>query len=152
MARVNMSNYNSGDVSSFKQVPPGVYLVKAVDGSVSYSRGGNEMWRMTYEIVDQGTEFCGQKLFENIVFSPNTMNRVKLIFESFEIETPNEEKDYQVDDLIGRMALVEVTHLEDYIDKKGIKKTKSVIGFAGYYPPTTDAKSKAKMDDDDIPF
>jgi hypothetical protein len=152
MAKFNPSNYDSSQVTSYEPVKPDIYLVKAVDCKVSTTKNGNEMWAMTYEILDQDSDFYGKKLFDNIVFSPNTMNRVKLIFESFDVDMSLGDRDYGPDDILQSIAKVQVTHIETYQDKEGRDKEKSVIGFDGYFLVDGDVRKKTQDDESDIPF
>ena len=150
MPRLNMKNYDSSKISNFKLVEPGTYMIKAVDAKVSYSANNNEMWFMTYEIVEQGSKYYGQKLFDNIVFSEKVMNRVKLIFEAFDVAMPDGEQDYVVENILGKFCRVQVTHTEKYENKEKQEREKSVIGFDGYYP--VDGSERKKAEDEEIPF
>lgn len=149
MPRLNMDNYDSSKVSSFKVVQPGIYIIKVKDIRVSYSQNSNEMWFVTYEIIEKSSEFFKSFLFDNIVFSEKVYNRVKLIFESFKVDMPSGDRDYIVEDLLGKIGKAQVTHVEEYVNNKGERREKSVIGFDGYFPIE---EKEVDLIDEDIPF
>lgn len=145
--KFNPNNYNSKDVGSFKVPEPGIYMIKVIDGEKKYTKNGNEMWQMKYEIIQQGN-FYGTQIYENIVFSDKTMNRVKLIFDALEINMSEGERDYEYFELIDKVCFVKIEK-ELYTDNFGNEKWKAKVSFDGYYP-LKDKKQKESLED--IPF
>ncbi len=150
MPKLNMSNYDSPGVGNFKVVQPGIYLVKVIDVVVKHSTKGFEYWNLKLEIVEDGSEYYGQKLFDNIIFTEKALNRAKLIFESCGVDVSTE-REYTPDDLLGAICKVEIDRIETYI-VEGKGKPKSVIAYAGYYSADSSAVAKAKESEEEIPF
>lgn len=145
-----MSDYDSSKVGQYKTVPAGVYLVKVSDMAVDRTKAGDEMWKCTFEIVENGNEFFGQKLFDNVVFSEKAMNRAKLIFEGFGLDVSDGLREYSIDDLLGTYGKVQVSHIETYTNKERKEREKSVIAYDGYFPAETSEKKRAE--DSEIPY
>jgi hypothetical protein len=150
MPKLNMSNYDSSSVGNFKVVQPGIYLVKIVDVVVKHSTKGFEYWNLKLEIAEDGSEYYGQKLFDNIIFTEKALNRAKLIFESCGVDV-SIEREYTPDDLLGAICKVEIDRIEPYI-VEGKERHKSVIAYAGYYSADSAAVSKVKESEEEIPF
>jgi hypothetical protein len=148
MVKFNPSNYDSSRVGKFEVPTPGTYLIKVIDGNVDMTKNGNEIWKMKYEIKEQNNQFYGQWLFDNLIFTPKTMDCIKLIFEAFGVEMKNEEQVFSADDLLGKFARVQVSHKEKYKNKDGEEREKAVIAFGGYFP----VSAKEIDDADEIPF
>ncbi len=138
MPRIDFDNVESP--SSFAPVPDGEYPVLVSDIEADFTRAGDEMWKLRLTI--QGGDHQGRLLFDNLVFSPKAMPRVKLVCEACGLAVAG------VVDLTPAMLLDKparvTTFVEEYTDDHGATKARNRIPFDGY--------SRIDAVSDDCPF
>ena len=128
MPRVDFSNVN--DINDFAPLPDGEYLVRVADIETDSTRAGDQMWKLRW--IVEGGEHAGRLLFDNLVFSPKAMPRVKLICASFGLDVSGV-VDLDPSMLLEKRALVS-TYLEEYEDDRGQQKVPNRIPYDGYAP------------------
>ena len=138
MPRVDFSNV--GDIADFAPIPDGEYQVRVVDIETDMTKSGDEMWKLRLQV--ESGEHDGRLLFDNVVFSPKAMPRVKLICESFGLGVSGV-VDLDTPMLLNKCALV-TTYQEEYEDDRGQAKVNNRVPYDGYACVTTDAT--------DVPF
>ncbi|HOX27261.1 MAG TPA: DUF669 domain-containing protein [Candidatus Krumholzibacteria bacterium] len=138
MPRIDFSNVDG--IASFAPVPDGEYTCKISDIETDTTRAGDEMWRLRLAI--EGGEHDGRLLFDNLVFSPKAMPRVKLLCESLGLDVTGVVS-LEPAALLGRTARVTV-YIEEYVDEHGTAKARNRIPFDGYHA--------VGASDDDCPF
>ena len=144
------------DFDDFTPVPEGTYLCEAVDVEEKLSSGGNEMWNVRWEIIEGDCK--GRIVFDNIVFSPKAMKRVKMIFKRLGLNTSGVDNPLP-SNIIGKQIYVNV-NIEDYESDNGITKQRNIVPYAGYTALSASSKKESKSSDkkttkkadDDLPF
>ncbi len=145
--KFNPNEHTENTGGNYTAPTPGIYTIKVIDGEKTYTKNGDEMWKMKYEIIENGP-FFGSLIFENIVFSEKALHRAHLIFAAFDIDMTVGEREYEYFELLDRVCKVNLEN-ENYTDKSGNVKTKAKISFDGYYSLSNSAK---KEELEDIPF
>jgi hypothetical protein len=138
MPRIDFDNVESP--SSFAPVPDGEYSVRVGDIEADFTRAGDEMWKLRL-LIESG-EHQGRILFDNLVFSPKAMPRVKLVCEACGLDTTGV-VDLTPAMLLDKLARV-TTYIEEYTDDHGVTKARNRVPFDGY--------SRIEAVGDDCPF
>ena len=130
---------------SYQPIPEGQYPCEFFVIEKTRTKGGDEMWTMQLRFVSG--KFEGRIIFDNLVFSEKSKNRVKLIAKRAGIDVGSGRM-FEPSDLQGKTVLVS-TYVETYEGKE-----KNRVPFDGYEsltvaPSVTPAKVS---DEDDIPF
>ena len=109
-----MAKVDFDSVQAFVPVPDGEYKMRVVECVEKKSKAGNDMFKLTLEIIDG--EFTGRKVWDNLVIMPSTMWRVKHACE--ELGLPIEGMVDLVDSMfVGCEAMVKVyTEAQDGFD------------------------------------
>jgi hypothetical protein len=151
MPRVNFATVPDPDV--YEVIPAGRYLVKIAEIQTERTKEhGDEMWRMTQEIVDG--PYRGRRIFDRITFSDSGLKRVKLVCSRFGLDT-SREVDLQPDMLLGCVAMATVS-IGEYQGRK-----RNEIPFAGYERAAPEEEIAAAIADEaaapadsdgDVPF
>ena len=134
----------------YELLPEGLTLLKVVDCKKDTTKNGNEMWIFTYENKE------GSKVWDRLIFTPNTLNRVKKTFSNLGLDVSGK-FDYQPEDTIGLYTNAYVI-IEDYTDKNGVTKQKNSIDLwqSEKYQKTGKKAIKKEpepiAEDDEIPF
>ena len=119
---------NISDIADFSPVPEDQYLCCLIDLETDLTKSGDEMWKLRWKI--EGGEHDGRLLFDNMVFTPKAISRVKFICICCGLDV-SEEMDLDPSMLLDRRALVEA-YQEEYEDDKGQKKVRNCIPYDGY--------------------
>jgi hypothetical protein len=105
------------------------------------------MWKLELIIEEEGSEFYGKKLFDNLIFSSKAAARAKHILAAFGIDVENPHE-YEPDELQDKYALIKVDRTEKYINRDGKEREKSVIAYSGY----KSVKNNPASPEDEIPW
>lgn len=107
----------SDEEVTYELLSEGKHLLKVVSCEKKMTKNGNEMFAIKYEDKD------GNAVYDNLVFTEKTLNRVKKCFSNLGLDI-NGEFDYQPEDLIGCYMNAEIK-IEDYEynGKKGQRNT-----------------------------
>lgn len=126
MPRVDFTNIN--DINDFSPIPDGEYLARVVDVETDSTRSGDEMWKLRLQV--EGGEHDGRLLFDNMIFSPKAMPRVKLMCASFGLDVSGV-LDLDPTMVLQKQALVTV-YQESYEDDRGQAKVTNRVAYDGY--------------------
>jgi len=116
------------DAKTFTPVPEGTYLCEVNSVEQTTTNAGAEMYKVRLKVLDG--PHAGRYLFDNLVFSPNAMKRVKLVCARLGLDTSGE-LDLTPKMLRDRTADVTV-QVEDYVDDEGKERSRNRIPFDGY--------------------
>ena len=97
---INFKNV-SDEETVFEVLPEGQYNVKVVSCEEKTSTKGNTYWAIKYETAN------GETIFDNLVFTEKTFNRVKKLFKTLGLDVEGE-FDYEPNDIIGCYMKAEV--------------------------------------------
>jgi len=139
MPRINFASIDS--VNDFAPLPDGEYTCNLADIETDITRAGDPMWKLRWAV--EAGEYAGRILFDNLVFSPKAMPRVKLVCASCGLDVTGE-VDLEPSMLMGKRARVTV-YVEEFRDDAGIAKVRNRIPFGGY-------AAIGAADDDNCPF
>jgi hypothetical protein len=131
------------DAKSFTPVSEGTYHCEIASVEQTTTGKGNEMWKLKLKILEG--EHAGRHLFDNIVFTPAAMKRIKLVCSRLGLDTSGE-LDLTPAMIRGKQALVTV-QIEEYVDDEGQERSRNKIPFGGY-----ETAQAAGAEDDDAPF
>lgn len=120
--------HDVAEVSDFAPVPDGEYHCQLVDVEQDVTRTGDEMWKLRWQI--EGGEHAGRLLFDNLIFSPRALPRVKLICAACGLDVSGE-VDLATEMLMNRQAMV-TAETEEYEDVNGATKVRNRIPWDGY--------------------
>lgn len=140
----------SDEETVFELLNEGKHLLKVISCESTQSSKGNEMWKIVFKDKD------GNKVWDNIVYTDKTLNRVKKYFSNLGLDVSGS-ANYTPDDILGLYMNAEIK-IEDYVDKNGNKKQKNTIDLwqSEKYQKTgkkTTAKKVEEVEDEDIiPF
>lgn len=141
------------EASDFSPIPAGSYLCRLESITEKVSKNGNDVWNMKFEVVqkpEEGeTSYEQRYIFDNLVFSENTLNRVKLIAKrlgGFTEEQLNAEDgiDLQKESFEGKVCILTVI-IEEYEGKE-----KNKVTFGGY--EVAENNNEETEEDNEIPF
>lgn len=135
------------DTGTYAPVPEGRYRAEIIDVEESATRNGDELWKLTLSIAEGDSE--GRRIFDNLVFSPKAMPRVKMICSRLGVDVSGR-VDLKPDALIGKTCVINV-EVHEYVDGGGRTRETNRIPFAGYEQDTTGGGG-AGDDDDAVPF
>ncbi len=124
MVKVNMNGVE--DAQNFSPVPDDAYLCKIseVDDDKA-TQGGDPMWRIRWEIIEG--DYAGRYIFDNLVFSPKALKRVKLVFSRLGLDvSKDEEVEWTPQMIMDKHARVTVVTEEYESESGGAKKRNSV--------------------------
>lgn len=111
--------------SGFELMEDGEYLAQVVEvDSSRKTRGGDEMWRLKFRIVDEG-EYFGRLVWDNWVFSTGGLKRIKYIRKNIGLNVTGIVSP-TVDEILGKVMLVSI------ISEEYNGKTQNKIPFDGY--------------------
>lgn len=126
---MNLDFETSKKVSDFVSVPAGTYLCRVGQVRPGTTRNGDERWSISLVIAEG--RFAGkQAAWDNLVFSPRGLARVRLVFEAFGLPSSGK-VDVEPSDLEGCTALVEVRPAE-YAAAGGPVIRRNEVPYAGY--------------------
>ena len=143
---INFKNV-SDEETVFEVLPEGQYNVKVVSCEEKTSTKGNPYWAIKYETDN------GDTIFDNLVFTEKTFNRVKKLFKTLGLDVEGE-FDYEPSDIIDCYMKAEVL-IESYTDKNGKERTKNVIDLWNCEPLKATKKVPKKVikeESDELPF
>ncbi len=126
MPKVDFSQID--DVQGFEPLPEGQYVCRVEEITTTTTKSGDELWKLRLEVVDG--PFDGRYVFDNMVFSPAAMCRVKLICRCLGVDVEGA-VDLTPDHLLGRRSRVTV-YVDEYEDFEGNVKPTNVVPFGGY--------------------
>jgi len=130
------------DVDDFSPLEPGRYLCRLAEVEEGKTQFGDEMWKLRWVVADGPHQ--GRFVFDNMVFSPAALKRVKLICSCLGLDMSSE-----VDltpDLIREKVCYVSVEIDEYEDSEGITKPTNIVPFAGY------EQASEEGDDENIPF
>lgn len=145
MPRIDFSTVE--DAKAFTPLPEGQYVAEVSSVEETTTNRGEPMWKLRLKVLEG--PHAGRFLFDNLVFSPKALKRVKFVCARLGLDTTGE-VDLTPRLLRGRTARVTVT-IEDYIDDEGKARSRNSIPFAGYESVAEEATA-AEEDEDDAPF
>lgn len=134
------------DMQQFRPVPPGSYLCRVERVEETETQNGDEMWRLGLKVVEG--EHAGRWVFDNLVFSPMALKRVKSFCKAVGIDV-NGEVSLESDMIRGKQCRVMVD-IEEYADLNGKVTKRNTVPFAGYEPEGEDGE--AGEADGPLPF
>ena len=137
----------SDEPTTYELLPEGLTLLKVTDCEQTQTQKGNEMWKFIYQDKEE------RKIYENLVFSEKTLNRVKKTFSNLGLDVSGT-AEYTPDDVIG-LYMNAYLLIEDYEynGKKGQKNTIDI--WQSEKANVGGAKKEIKKvveDDDTAPF
>ena len=141
---------NPDEQQNFKIPSPGKYLAKVVDINLRYTSNGDEMWSLTFEIVDPDGEFDRCRVYDNLIFSAAAASRAKIIFKAFGVPI-DREYEYQFEDIFEKFCHIVIEGKRKYTAKNGFEKEKAIISFDGFLPIETYGKAP-NTDKNEIPY
>ena len=144
MPRIDFSTVE--DAKTFTPVPEGTYLCEVNSVEQTTTNKGDEMWKVRLKILEG--PHAGRFLFDNLVFSPAAMKRVKLACSRLGLDTTGE-LDLTPKMLRGRTAVVTV-QIEDFVDDEGRERQRNRIPFDGY--ESVESERRPGDDDEDDPL
>ena len=128
----------SDEPTTFEILPEGIYNVVVTDIQRKTSeKSGNEYWAITFWTEDRA------KIFDNLVFTEKTLNRVKKMFKNLSLPVDGA-FDYEPADLIGRKMVAAVL-IEEYTDRQGSTKQKNTIDVWASYPLEDSYSNSAEL-------
>lgn len=105
---------------TYEVLPEGSYTVTVDKVEEKRSeRTGNLYWSIQYKTDDDAI------IFDNLVFTDKTLNRVKKLFHLLGLDVSGE-FNYEPSDLVGRGMVASVL-IEEYTDRNGNDKKKNSI-------------------------
>lgn len=126
---MNLDFTTSKQVSDYVSVPAGTYLCRVGQVRPGTTRNGDERWSISLVIAEG--HFAGkQAAWDNLVFSPRGLARVRLVFEAFGLPSSGK-VDVEPTDLEGCTAFVEVRPAE-YTAAGGPVIRRNEVPYAGY--------------------
>ena len=128
MPRVDFGSTH--DINDYSPIPDGEYLVRVVDVETDSTRSGDEMWKLRLQV--EGGEHAGRLLFDNMIFSPKAMPRVKLMCGSFGLDVTGI-LNLDPTMVLQKQAFVTV-YQETYEDNRGQEKVANRVAYDGYGP------------------
>ncbi len=134
-----------GDIAEYAPLPEGEYPCRLTQVEQTQTRNGDDLWRLRF-VVTAG-EFTGRYIFDNLVFSPKALPRVKLLCNRLGVDV-NGEVDLRPDHLLQRQCLVTVA-IEEYADEEGATKKRNRVPFAGYEAVAAETEDDG---DEHLPF
>ena len=126
MPRIDFNTVD--DAEDFSPLPDGQYLCRLQDVEEALTQHGDEMWKLRF-VVTEG-EHEDRYVFDNLVFSPAALKRVKLICSRLGLDVSGE-LDVTPALLKGRSCQITVD-TETYEDEAGKTKRRNIVPFAGY--------------------
>lgn len=126
MPRIDFSHVDG--VGDFAPLPEGEYVCRLSDVEVDVTRSGDAMWKI--RLMIEGGEHAGRLLFDNLVFSPRALPRVKLICASCGLDVSGV-VDLEPPLLLDKRVRV-TTYVEEFVDDHGTAKARNRIPFDGY--------------------
>lgn len=139
------------DAGNFPVIPEGTYRLEVVEiDDTADTRAGEEMWKIRLKVV--GGEFKGCMVFDNLVFSPKALGKVKMLCKAVGIDTSG------AVNLTPGLILHKQFKASVIVDEyQGQSKNK--IPFAGYSVeqdpvsvPFQDAPPPVDESDEPLPF
>jgi hypothetical protein len=110
-------------------VPAGVYTVVVDHIEERRTQSGDPLWRVGLRIQGGGRpEFHGRRVFDNWVFSPKALPRIKLIASCFGLDVDSD-REISPKDFLGKEIEVEVK------TRKSVgaeEREESFVPYAGY--------------------
>ena len=126
MPRINFADINA--ISDFAPLPEGEYQCRLSDIEADVTRAGDPMWKVRLTV--ESGEYAGRLLFDNLVFSPKALPRVKLVCQSCGLDVSGE-INLEPADLLEKHVRV-TTYVEEYTDDHGATKARNRIPWDGY--------------------
>ena len=145
-----MPNINWNDAEEpkvFGVLPDGIYPATVKNVQPRWTKGGDEMWEITLEIM--GGIYAGRKIFDNFVFKKGAcLGKVKQAFQAFGFDTVGNGY-VEPEHILGKDCRINL-ETEEYNGKK-----KNIVMFANGYSHIDEGLSCATDDDlrkEGIPF
>ena len=136
MPKIDFSDV--GDVADFTPIPDGEYTCVLVDIEEDMTSKGFDMWKLRWRVEDG--DYAGRLLFDNMVFSPKAMPRVKLVCDCCGVDVDGE-VNLEPSMLLDKRAGV-ATYQDEYPDDKGQQKVRNNIRYDGYsFPQVTEGST-----------
>lgn len=117
------------DVHDFKPLPEGKYPCRVDNVEEASTKNGDEMWKLRFEVTSG--ESKGRYIFDNLVFSPAAMKRVKLFCSRLGLDVSGE-LDLKPE-MLSNKTVVLALGVKDYEDDQGSTKQRNVVPFDGYH-------------------
>ena len=134
------------EVDDFSPLPDGEYHCKLAKIEEATTVNSDEMWKLRFKVIEG--EYAGKLIFDNMVFSPAALKRVKLICSRLGLDVSSE-VDLTPEMILNKTCILTVT-TEEYEDSEGRKKKRNVVPFAGY--ARTEGGDKSFEPQEDMPF
>jgi hypothetical protein len=115
--------------STTNEIPSNRYLCQVFDVREKFTQNGNEMWSLFLKIQDEGPYF-GKLIFDNLVFSPKAINRLKIFFKAIGLEAEGK-KEYFAAEIFEKYVYV-TGKTESYKNDSGETKNRFKVDFNGY--------------------
>ena len=144
MPRIDFSRVD--DAEDYSLLPDGSYPCRLVEVAEARTQHGDEMWKLRF-LVESGVH-QGRYIFDNLVFSPAALKRVKLICSRMGLDVSGT-LDLTPSQIEGRHCRVTVES-EAYEDREGRTKRRNVVPFAGY--ESIEAGAGESNEDESLPF
>ena len=131
------------EAQNFTLIPEGSYTCKVTDVEEKTSSNDNEMWNVTWEVLDG--EFAGRKVFDRVMFTEKSLPRCKLMCAALGMDMRGR-VNLTPELLLGRSCILHVEE-DEYEDKNGKMVPKNSVPFGGFEPVDDDGQNAAPMDD-----
>ncbi|MBF0342786.1 MAG: DUF669 domain-containing protein [Nitrospirae bacterium] len=119
---------NVEEIDDFSPLPEGKYICELQHIDERQTRNGDRLWALKFKIVVG--EYAGRFLFDNMVFSTNTLKRVKHICKNIGLDVSHK-LSLSPALLIGRKVILD-TVTDEYINSQDEKRKRSIVTYAGY--------------------
>lgn len=120
-----------GDSSDFVTVPAGTYVCRVAEVRTGTTRAGDVRWSMRLVVAD-GKHVGRQAAWDSVVFSTRGRARARLVFAAVGLPAKGTVH-VQPDDMVGRLALVEVRPVE-YPTPDGGSVRRNEVPYDGWRP------------------
>jgi len=118
------------NIADYEPLPDGTYSCRVADVKEGVSSKGSPLWRL--RLVVLAGDHVGRAVFDQLVFSPAALRRVKLVCACLGLDV-NQPMDLAPDMLVGRTCRVQVI-TEEYVDQEGESRRANKVPFDGYQP------------------
>src|SRR5690606_3749400 len=128
---MNVNFDGSEEITDYASIPAGTYLCAVTEIRERLTSSKDPMWAIRLTVAEG--EFTGRTAaWDNLVFSPKALNRVKTIFAAMGL--PHDGRvEVEPDDLLERRMLVQIRPAE-YLSSSGTMVRRNEVPYGGYRP------------------
>jgi len=111
-------------------VPEDTYLCRVKEVEETKARTGVLMWKLQLKILE--TEYQERVVFDNLVFTPKALPRVRLFCDALGLDTTGEV--LLTPDMVKGKTCQVVVRIEEYENDYGQNVRRNVVPYAGFEP------------------